>query len=64
MQILNEKGIENAAALLGGTAAWEKAGYPMESETPNTDNKNAQTETKQTPPAKLDKSANNQKQLY
>jgi 3-mercaptopyruvate sulfurtransferase SseA len=30
VQILNQKGIKNAAALLGGTAAWEKAGYPME----------------------------------
>jgi len=31
VQILREKGITNAAALLGGTAAWKNAGYPMES---------------------------------
>jgi len=27
---LRGKGIQNAAALLGGYAAWEKAGYPVE----------------------------------
>jgi rhodanese-related sulfurtransferase len=26
---LKEKGIENAYALVGGTAAWKNAGYPM-----------------------------------
>jgi rhodanese-related sulfurtransferase len=31
VQILNEKGVKNAAALVGGTAAWKNAGYPMES---------------------------------
>jgi rhodanese-related sulfurtransferase len=31
VQILREKGITNAAALLGGTKAWKDAGYPMES---------------------------------
>jgi rhodanese-related sulfurtransferase len=30
VQILNEKGYENAFALVGGTAAWKNAGYPME----------------------------------
>ncbi|MEO8072732.1 MAG: rhodanese-like domain-containing protein [Acidobacteriota bacterium] len=30
MQILKEKGYKNAYALLGGTAAWKNAGYPME----------------------------------
>jgi rhodanese-related sulfurtransferase len=29
--MMKEKGIENAAALLGGTNAWQNAGYPMES---------------------------------
>jgi rhodanese-related sulfurtransferase len=28
--IANEKGLKNAAALLGGTDAWKNAGYPME----------------------------------
>jgi rhodanese-related sulfurtransferase len=28
---MKEKGIENAAALLGGTNAWMNAGLPMES---------------------------------
>ena len=28
---MKEKGIENAAALLGGTQAWQNAGLPMES---------------------------------
>jgi rhodanese-related sulfurtransferase len=28
---MKEKGIENAAALLGGTNAWQNAGLPMES---------------------------------
>jgi len=27
-----DKGIKNAAALLGGTAAWKNAKYPMEPE--------------------------------
>jgi rhodanese-related sulfurtransferase len=27
---LNSKGIDNAAALLGGLAAWKNAGYPVE----------------------------------
>jgi len=27
---LNNKGITNAAALLGGLAAWKEAGYPVE----------------------------------
>jgi rhodanese-related sulfurtransferase len=27
---LNSKGITNAAALLGGLAAWKNAGYPVE----------------------------------
>ena len=31
VQILNEKGYKNAYALVGGTAAWKDAGYPMES---------------------------------
>jgi rhodanese-related sulfurtransferase len=33
VQILKEKGIENAAAILGGTNAWQNAGLPMESGT-------------------------------
>jgi len=37
----------NAAALVGGTKAWEDAGYPMESSEPEA-NKNANTNT-QTP---------------
>jgi 3-mercaptopyruvate sulfurtransferase SseA len=37
---LKEKGIENAAALLGGTAAWENAGYPMEPNAENAPNNN------------------------
>jgi rhodanese-related sulfurtransferase len=28
---MKEKGIDNAAALLGGTNAWQNAGLPMES---------------------------------
>jgi rhodanese-related sulfurtransferase len=32
VQILKEKGVNNAFALLGGTAAWKNAGYPMEGE--------------------------------
>jgi rhodanese-related sulfurtransferase len=28
---LKTKGIENAAALLGGFDAWKKAGFPVES---------------------------------
>jgi rhodanese-related sulfurtransferase len=31
---LKQKGIDNAAALLGGLNAWKSAGYPVES-TPN-----------------------------
>ena len=27
---LNSKGIDNAAALLGGLVAWKSAGYPVE----------------------------------
>jgi rhodanese-related sulfurtransferase len=27
---LKTKGIDNAAALLGGLAAWKSAGYPVE----------------------------------
>jgi rhodanese-related sulfurtransferase len=27
---LNSKGMDNAAALLGGLAAWKSAGYPVE----------------------------------
>jgi len=27
---LKSKGVENAAALLGGLAAWKSAGYPVE----------------------------------
>jgi rhodanese-related sulfurtransferase len=30
VQTLKAKGIENAAALLGGTNAWANAGLPME----------------------------------
>jgi rhodanese-related sulfurtransferase len=29
---LKTKGINNAAALLGGLAAWKSAGYPVEGE--------------------------------
>jgi len=29
---LKSKGIDNAAALLGGLAAWKAAGYPVEGE--------------------------------
>jgi rhodanese-related sulfurtransferase len=28
---MKELGIQNVAALLGGTAAWQSAGFPMES---------------------------------
>jgi rhodanese-related sulfurtransferase len=31
VQKLIEKGYKNAYALVGGTAAWKNAGYPMES---------------------------------
>jgi len=31
---LNQKGIMNAAALLGGLDAWKKAGYPVEGTAP------------------------------
>jgi len=34
-----EKGIKNAAALQGGTAAWKNAKYPMESEEKKSDEK-------------------------
>jgi rhodanese-related sulfurtransferase len=30
---LKTKGIDNAAALLGGLAAWKSAGYPVEGTT-------------------------------
>jgi rhodanese-related sulfurtransferase len=30
VQIIKEKGLENAAALLGGYDAWVKAGFPVE----------------------------------
>jgi rhodanese-related sulfurtransferase len=30
VQDLKAKGIDNAAALLGGTEAWKRAGLPME----------------------------------
>jgi len=40
VQILTEKGYTNASALLGGTAAWKNAGYPMEK---SEDNKGEQT---------------------
>jgi rhodanese-related sulfurtransferase len=30
VQIIRGKGLENAAALLGGYDAWVKAGYPTE----------------------------------
>ena len=30
MLTLKAKGMENAAALLGGLAAWKSAGYPVE----------------------------------
>jgi rhodanese-related sulfurtransferase len=30
VQELKAKGIENAAALLGGFEAWKKAGFPVE----------------------------------
>jgi rhodanese-related sulfurtransferase len=32
---LKTKGIDNAAALLGGLAAWKSAGYPVEGATEN-----------------------------
>ena len=34
-----QKGIKNASALLGGTAAWKGAKYPMESEEKPNDQK-------------------------
>jgi len=34
-----QKGIKNASALLGGTAAWKGAKYPMESEEKQADDK-------------------------
>ena len=34
-----DKGIKNAAALLGGTAAWKGAKYPMEGTGVNKDQK-------------------------
>jgi rhodanese-related sulfurtransferase len=30
VQIIKEKGLENAAALFGGYNAWVNAGYPIE----------------------------------
>ena len=36
---LMDKGIKNAAALLGGTGAWKNAKYPMESEERKADEK-------------------------
>jgi rhodanese-related sulfurtransferase len=30
VQLIKEKGLENAAALLGGYNAWINAGYPTE----------------------------------
>jgi rhodanese-related sulfurtransferase len=30
VQIIKEKGLENAAAILGGYNAWVNAGYPVE----------------------------------
>jgi rhodanese-related sulfurtransferase len=30
VQIIKEKGLENAAAILGGYNAWVNAGYPTE----------------------------------
>jgi rhodanese-related sulfurtransferase len=30
VQILKQNGYENAYALIGGTAAWKNAGFPME----------------------------------
>jgi 3-mercaptopyruvate sulfurtransferase SseA len=54
VQILNEKGITNAAALVGGTQAWENAGYPMESsgKTDSNQNKNSGNANAQTSPEK------------
>jgi hypothetical protein len=34
-----DKGIKNAAALLGGTGAWKGAKYPMEGDAVNKDDK-------------------------
>jgi rhodanese-related sulfurtransferase len=36
---MQQKGITNAAALLGGTAAWKGAKYPMESSDDKRDSK-------------------------
>jgi rhodanese-related sulfurtransferase len=30
VQIIKEKGLDNAAAILGGYNAWVNAGYPIE----------------------------------
>jgi rhodanese-related sulfurtransferase len=30
VQLIKEKGLTNAAALLGGYSAWVNAGYPIE----------------------------------
>jgi rhodanese-related sulfurtransferase len=30
VQVIKEKGLENAAALLGGYNGWVNAGYPVE----------------------------------
>ncbi|MDQ4122322.1 MAG: hypothetical protein M3209_12860 [Acidobacteriota bacterium] len=54
MQILNEKGITNAAALVGGTQAWQNAGYPMESsgKTDSKESKNPGNANTQSSPSK------------
>jgi 3-mercaptopyruvate sulfurtransferase SseA len=54
VQILSEKGITNAAALVGGTQAWENAGYPMESsgKSDSTQNKKSDNANTQSNPAK------------
>jgi rhodanese-related sulfurtransferase len=31
VQLIKEKGFDNAAAILGGYSAWVNAGYPTES---------------------------------
>jgi 3-mercaptopyruvate sulfurtransferase SseA len=62
VQILNEKGITNAAALVGGTQAWQNAGYPMESsgKTDSTQNKNlGNTNASNSPAKKETKPGNN-----
>jgi 3-mercaptopyruvate sulfurtransferase SseA len=63
VQILSEKGITNAAALVGGTQAWEKAGYPMESSGGGNSNQNknpgGNANTQSSPANKAVKSGNN-----